>query len=722
MNKKALMSLCIVVELMILILASIKAFKPNTPLNVNYDSWEHITSDTQGIVSPYFFIDKGSYLAKIKYSSEEDGSISVYSHGDNSYNLREYNTQIHSQKNQEMFEFESTGPSDNTQISLSFPLECECEISDITLYQTRNVEKRQFTILLFLFVVLDLFISCKEFFIKHKIILFGVLAIGFMSSLPLFSYGTEIGHDLDFHLMRIEGICMELSAGHFPVRMQSYYNYGYGYPVSIYYGDILLYFPAILRILGFTSIQAYKIYAFTINTFTALLCFIAGKKIWKKDSIAFFFSAAFTLSTYRFVDIYVRNAVGEYTAMMFFPIIALGVYELYFNTPSNYNKKLNLRALIYISLGMSGIITCHILTTEMVCIFLLVFAIIFIKRTIQKPVILTILASVGSTGLLVLWFIVPFIDYYLNMTVNINVTANKIAHIQSDGAYLTQYFAFFKSVFGARSELITERVSVTPGLLLMLTLAISIGLWLYNISNIIIKRLTVAVLFILLIASNVFPWNYISSNAIGNILSQIQFPWRWLMFACLLMAFLLGYLLEYIEKHYDARINKFMLYGSLLLVLFVQVGFDTSSYSNDAINITAPQYSTDLDGTDYREYFRYGSDFSSLTFDISGDTLVDGELIERKGSDFEFYIKTDKKGKVILPILNYKGYTVTDDTNHSYIITDGPQKEVAITLPENFDGKIYVSFIEPFYWRLVEFISLITICTFIYYVLKNHNQ
>ncbi len=718
MNKKLLFKAFILLELIFLVLVGIRAFKPNTLLNIPFDSWEKSSTDTNAIVSPYFFIDKGSYIANIEYSSDEDASVSVYSHGENAYNIKEYTTVLHSQKHFEQFEFEANGPVDNSQISIDFIENDTYDVQDISIYRTRNLEKRQFTIALFLIILINCFYIFRRQINANRKVILGIIVIGFLASIPLFSYGTEIGHDLDFHLMRIEGLRVELMAGHFPVRMQSYYNYGHGYPVSIYYGDILLYFPAFLRILGFQALTAYKIYSFSINLATTSLCYFAGKHIWNKDHIALLFSAAFTLSTYRFVDIYVRNAVGEYTAMMFFPLIALGVYEIYFNTPNTYIKTVNFRAVFYISVGMVGLLTCHILTTEMVCFFLIIFAIIFWKRTFSKPVITTILSSVAGTSLLGLWFIIPFLDYYLNVSVNINDTANGVAQIQADGAYITQYFTFFKSIFGTRSELITERMSVTPGLLLMCTLAISIGLWFCGYANKIIKRLIIASLAIMYISSNMFPWNIISNNIIGNILSQIQFPWRWLMFACLLMSFLLGYILDYIENNYDIAINKLVLYSSMIILLCIQIGVDSSSYANDAINIKCPKYSTDMDGTDFREYYLSGSDFFSLTHDVSGKSLVEGYLSNRNGSDFIFNIKTDKSGKVTLPILNYKGYKVWDEKGQTYRIYNNKQKEITIKLPDNFDGKIYVSFIEPVYWRFAEVVSILSFVLFIFIITK----
>ena len=107
--------------------------------------------------------------------------------------------------------------------------------------------------------------------IKYKIA-YLVLLLGV--SLPLFVPGIEghFGQDLGFHLNRIEGLFLELKSGHFPVYIESYWMNGYGYANAIYYGDLFLYFPAILRLLGVPVVASYKLYLLAINICTILIC------------------------------------------------------------------------------------------------------------------------------------------------------------------------------------------------------------------------------------------------------------------------------------------------------------------------------------------------------------------------------------------------------------------------------------------------------------------
>ena len=711
MNKKIIL-LSFAIEIILLLFLGFKAFKPNDLINVPYDSWSENAKTPYSITSPYFLVNYGSYMISIKYTAQEDGLVTISSDAENSYNLSASETTLHSQKHVEKIQFEASGKVDNTYITIAS--NSSIDIDYLEVFHTHNPEKRTFIVVLFMFVCLNILLINRTWISKNKLTIGFILAITFIASLPIFTYGTEVGHDLDFHLMRIEGISQELIALHLPVRVQSFYNYGYGYPVSIYYGDLLLYFPALLHIVGFSLVQAYKIYSFTINLITTILCFYAGIKIWKNNSTALFFSAAFTLSTYRFVDIYVRNAVGEYTAIMFFPLIVLGIYELYY--ASNYNTGIiNKKALFYITIGMTGIITSHILTTEMVCIFLFVFALINIKKTLSKTTITTGALSILSTALLSAYFIVPFADYYFHVSVNINNTNNATAHIQSDGAYILQYFAFFKSLFGARSELLSERLSATPGLLLISVLCLSIFLILKDKATDLQKKLTIGTIVIMFISSNLFPWDMISKTNVGNFLAQIQFPWRWLIFACILLAILFGTLINDVHLTTINNTNKSILSIVAIFIIILQVSIDIGSYANDAINIKAPKYSTDLNGTDYREYFLADSDFFSLTFDIDGDNLESGYLVKQNGTDYEYRISTNSEGYITLPILNYKGFHVSDESGNVYKIKDGAQQEISIKLPSHFNGTIYVNFIEPISWRIAEIVSVITLIVIIIY-------
>lgn len=379
--------------------------------------------------------------------------------------------------------------------------------------------------------------------------------------MPLMVRGINYGHDLGVHLMRIEGISKEISIGNIPVRNSSLWISGYGYPISIYYGDVLLYVPAILRLFGVSVITSYKIYIFTINLLTAFICYYSFNRIFKNNKIALFTSLVYCTAPYRLSDIYVRSAVGEYSAMCFFPLILTAVYLIY--KQENNDRKSLTRNAILLALGMTGVIESHILSTEMVIVFLFLLCIVMLKKTIKIYTIATYLFSAFIVFLLCLSFIVPFLDYYINVPVKINdtVSGDIPKKIQSGGVYIAQLFDFFSTPFGKHSDCVNERMQLTPGMLLMITFVVTIILLIYKSISKDIKITFAFSCVALFIASDIFPWNYIAANfKAGNYMAQVQFPWRYLGIACIIMTFLFGLLLQKFNTMYEIKITQ-KIYG-----------------------------------------------------------------------------------------------------------------------------------------------------------------
>ena len=71
----------------------------------------------------------------------------------------------------------------------------------------------------------------------------------------------------------------------------------------------------------------------------------------------------------------------------------------------------------------------------------------------------------------------------------------------------------------------------------------------------------------------------------------------------------------------------------------------------------------------------------------------------------------DSESYVELPILYYKGYVAKDvDTGQRFEVVSGENSVVRVKLPANYSGTISVYFGSLWYWRVAEFISLLTFC------------
>ncbi|RSX50886.1 hypothetical protein [Bifidobacterium callimiconis] len=232
----------------------------------------------------------------------------------------------------------------------------------------------------------------------------------FMSYLPI----STAGHDLVFHLYRIQGIADAFKEGQFPVRMQYSQLNGYGYPVSILYGDLLLYPSGLLRLLGLSVTSAYKVFVLLINLFTIIITYFVGRKIFNSVMMGILATYLWTLSPYRLEDVYLRASVGEYTALLFFPVLFYGLYSMFFDRVDRFGF-----SWIWVAVGSSGILLSHTVSVILVLPVVVAFIIAGLIRNHSALIWKRLFASLGLSIGLTLWFLVPFLDFYRNVDMKV---------------------------------------------------------------------------------------------------------------------------------------------------------------------------------------------------------------------------------------------------------------------------------------------------------------
>ncbi|MBR0031015.1 MAG: hypothetical protein IJP61_01810 [Treponema sp.] len=558
--------------------------------------------------------------------------------------------------------------------------------------------KKQFLGLAFLFAASDLCYIKRDFLSAHKIEIGAILGITFLSTLLLFMPGASKGHDLPFHLTRIEGMTDAIKHGQFPVRFQPFWFDGYGYPVSIYYGDLLLYIPVILRLFNVQLGLAYEIYIFLITAFTATLAFISFKRIFSSMTIGLLSSLVYTTSTYRLVDVFTRSAVGEYTAFVFFPIIALAMFKIYSEESRGHIFK---NSLLF-SLGMSGLLLNHLLSTELAAIALFITCLVLWKKTFTKAVILSILLSALMTLLFSASFIVPFLDYYKNVPVVVQNLGPRA--IQHTGVYIIQLFTFFQPSVGINPVDVSRRMPYTPGLLLMSALILSVAFIVY------VRKDKMLALFIFLSAaiffmsSTFFPYNAICFTKIGNILTQIQFPFRWIAIMIVFLTLAFGRLFALSTAEFPKIKNAACI--AVIFLSFVQGTFFASSFLKDSQNHFIKDYkefgTTPSHGN---EYARFKSDIGKRDRKISANSIAVLDE-KRDGNSFDVKIQSENGGFIEFPVFNYKGYKAFKEDGSSLEVSDGTNNVVRVTVKEPYNGTIKLRFVPPFYWHISEIITL----------------
>lgn len=544
-------------------------------------------------------------------------------------------------------------------------------------------------VLLFTWITISLLINyfafCKCYKNNRKAVLC-LLGIAFIGTLAYMFPGIAPGHDFPYHILRIEGIADGLKAGQFPVRMHSVFMDGFGYPNGIFYGDLFLYVPAILRIIGFSINTSYKLYVFLVSLLTAYTTYYMGRRIFKNDTTAFVVALSYVTASYRIVDVFVRSAVGEYTALAFYPIVAVAIWQLYTGKDAERNYK---SISLTLAIGMLGLLYTHVLSTEMVCIVLVAVAISQYKKTFTKNVLLTYAKAVGIFIALGLAFIVPFLDYYMRVATEIKATNGSVKLIQSRGAYIADLFAVFRDFYGEGEDYVVYRMQITPGLIFMAVLLVAVYLLIAKKATKEIKYLTVSTLILLFISTNLFPWNKLAfASKFFNIFAQIQYPWRYIGIAIVFLAILLGLILEYFVENefYSEKI-----YAVIIAMALVSTALFIGSAEDNATGVTKYYDTAQLDrgagAIGYGEYLIEGTD----TSDLGNVYLYNSDLSE-----------------INIPKYNYPYYRAFDDSGKELAISNGLNNRICVSVDSAYKGNVTVRFVEPILWRIAEIVSLVS--------------
>ena len=138
---------------------------------------------------------------------------------------------------------------------------------------------------------------------KIHVIIF-CLSFAFLCTLPYMNDFLINGHDLKFHLARIEGVADALKQGQFPVHINPTQANGYGNASATMYPQFFIYFPAVLRLTNLSLLNTYKVLIFLINLITALCAWIGFKNVWKSRKAGYLGCAIYMMGLYRLDDLY----------------------------------------------------------------------------------------------------------------------------------------------------------------------------------------------------------------------------------------------------------------------------------------------------------------------------------------------------------------------------------------------------------------------------------
>ncbi len=672
-------------------------------------------------------LSKGSYRVDLHYLSTATGNrADIGVSGISNLHFRSNPVSLSPQTGDTTLYLELDRPCDEVTINVSYGGAGMLELYQINVTETTDYYKRGLIYALALCMVIGMIYYFYRSSAPKRKTLFLLGAIWGASCIPLLTDYLIVGHDLPFHLLRIDGIYHSLRQGVFPVKIDPVWAKDYGYAVSVFYGNALLYLPALLRFFGFTVQSAYKIYVLLINLGTVLVSYYSFKTIFRSDKAGIWGSLLYSLSIYRLSDLYIRAAVGEYSALMFLPLVLCGFCVLFTEMPRTRRQELG--PIFMIALGLTGIIQTHVLTCEMLVLPILLLCIVQYKKVLQKGTFLSLTTAALTTLTLNLGFLIPFLDYY---STDINIRseewgAGAFKLIQGKGMFPAQLLSFLPQYTGGSWDTVSgvaTEATYAPGIILLLFLVIfgyKILCEKQDISNPELIRLgkpavfcSILALLSLWMSSCYFPYDTLSS--LGKIpetlISSLQFPWRFLAPATVLLVFVAVYTIQLLSESASAQQGVMLIIGGLLLLFAVNVGWLFKDYIYTGTPYRVYQ-TGDLDSMAMYsyEYLPAGTDPGLI---LEGRVATIGcsfSEYRKEGTTVYMTLAADgSEACVEVPLNYYKYYTCKDLTGDSqFKVAPGYNNTVRVDLPTDYMGQIKIYFREPVHWRIGELISLFT--------------
>lgn len=506
--------------------------------------------------------------------------------------------------------------------------------------------------------------------------------LGVVVSLPLFNDFLKWGHDINFHLARIEGVYQGVKSGAFPVRVNPVQLEGFGYLSASMYPQLFLYPAALLRFLGVSTELGYKLLLFGANEATAFLAYYSVKGITKSEKTGMIGAVLYVFAPYRLLDMYTRAAVGEALAMVFLPLAAWGLYEVLWGNP---------RKWYLLALGVSGVFQCHLLSTEMYLIFMVGTAFFWLFSGQKKEVFLRIRYCLLSGVMFLLWNIGLWLPILFFSGEGMQAYAIR-NDLSRSAAYFSQMFSLFMEPVGPNRPLggTQGEMPLSVGALLPLSSLLLLAVLArkekseYTLAEKTGKYCLFLGSLSLLLSSSLVPWRALQSiDWLNRLIAPIEFVWRFLGPASFLLCVAGAVGIMSFREHFG-RSGWVLPVAGVILLCGTAYYFDMLSW--DAEDMGDKMLVAGADERD-ASYLYEESDINDFSRDNAVIQCSNGSEIgysQYRKEGTSLTVRVSPKGveegaRLIFPLYGYTGYQVL--VNGEPVEWERMNSRVACVLP-----------------------------------------
>ncbi|MBI2613533.1 MAG: hypothetical protein HYW62_02080 [Candidatus Levybacteria bacterium] len=489
-----------------------------------------------------------------------------------------------------------------------------------------------------------------------------IVLISVVPLMDLLKPGLPLTHDGQDHVARIANFYQNLLEGNIIPRWAGNLNWGYGHPILEFLYPLPSYFASLFHFVGFTLVDSVKLVFGVSFVLSGLAMYLFVKELLNDKKAALLASLLYIIAPYRFVDLYVRGAIGEHVAFIFPPLVFYFLCKL--------SKGYSSRYLIGGAISLAGLNLAHNAISLMFLplMFIFIFYLFFYCSNKKYFILNTLYVMLLGFGLSAFFWIPAFMEgkYTLRDVVT------------SGGEYLVSFVPwkdFFISEWNYGGTLtLSKQIGLAHWIGVLVSIVGTYYLYINKNKLWIISSFTLlafwTTLFLMTSSSN-FIWQSITT------LQKFQFPWRFLSLTVFLSA-LLASIAFHIGPNKLKKILLLILVVGLLIVnkdywhvndfLQKEGNFYTGIYeSTTDTGESAPIWSVRF--MEKRPKFKMEV--------ISGNAKIKG--IERKVTLHSYEVIALEKSRILENTLYFPGWIILVDGKNTNIQFQDPNHRGLMT-------------------------------------------
>lgn len=445
------------------------------------------------------------------------------------------------------------------------------------------------------------------------------------------------------YVARIYQMDKPLKDGQFPVRWVP--DFRYGEPLYNFYAPLAYYTGVAVHSLGFSYLNSTKILFALGFLLSAFSMYLLGKKLFGR--LGGLLSATLYLyAPYHSVDVYVRGALSESWALVFFPLIFLTILNL--------KEKQSVKNCLLLALSLAGLFYTHNIMTMLFMPFAMGLMVFLLLQA--KSIKLTgyyLLSLVWGVALAASFLLPAYLEKNFVQTDHLLVGYfNFRGHFVAWPQFFSTFWGYGASVWGTDDGMSFQVGVIHWALLALGALGV---LFRKNSKRLLLSLVGFEFLFSLYMQHNrsAFIWESLPT------LAYVQFPWRFLGISIFLASLMGGSLTAYSPMRFRWLASVIL----VIVVILTNMGyFHPESYyydSQDSHYISEKILSQDDRlPKDYLPIWvkKIKAEKIETPVVLSGQAIVTDF---QKGSDWgSFNVETQDLGLIEVPITYFPGWEV----------------------------------------------------------------